>query len=240
MTYRLDSDFPFTYGQFRRVKEHPANISRLVAEHGLREADALAISRKRDRAAWFVSNCWSLSRREKYVQALRVHFNVDVYGQCGRMKCARENESECWRNVSRDYKFYLSFENSICRDYVTEKLFNVYKMAQNVIPVVLGGANYADLAPPHSYVDVLSNGHENPQKLAKTLREISLDNELFASYFWWREYYEVIPSEHHFTEPMCQMCQALHSSSQATKSYSDLEDWWVEKGHCRHIRIRDD
>ena len=38
-----------------------------------------------------------------------------------------------------------------CRDYVTEQFFNMYNL--NMIPVVLGGANYSAIAPPHSYIN---------------------------------------------------------------------------------------
>ncbi len=39
-------------------------------------------------------------------------------------------------DIQRVYKFYLSFENSLCRDYVTEKFFT---RAGNILPVVRGG-----------------------------------------------------------------------------------------------------
>ena len=49
------------------------------------------------------------------------------------------------------YKFYLSFENAVCKDYVTEKFFKV--LNYDIVPVVLGGADYSKLAPEKSYID---------------------------------------------------------------------------------------
>ena len=49
---------------------------------------------------------------------------------------------ECYRMAERKYKFYLSFEDAICKDYATEKFFALYG-GLNLIPVVLGGANYS-------------------------------------------------------------------------------------------------
>ena len=54
--------------------------------------------------------------------------DVDIYGKCGKLKCSRTNETECYLQVEQNYKFYLSFENSVCEDYVTEKFFNVQEM----------------------------------------------------------------------------------------------------------------
>jgi hypothetical protein len=60
------------------------------------------------------------------------------------------------------YKFYLSFENSVCDDYVTEKYFNILKY--NVIPVTFSGVNFSAIgAPPHSSINVLDFG--SPKKL---------------------------------------------------------------------------
>ena len=54
----------------------------------------------------------------------------------------QEEGMECYRMAERKYKFYLSFEDALCRDYATEKLFSVLG-GLNLIPVVLGGANYS-------------------------------------------------------------------------------------------------
>jgi hypothetical protein len=54
--------------------------------------------------------------------------------------------------LGQTFQFHLSFENSLCEDYVTEKFFNA--MGSGMIPVVLNGANMSRIAPTHSYIDV--------------------------------------------------------------------------------------
>ena len=65
------------------------------------------------------------------------------------------------------YRFYLAFENSMCRDYVSEKVFQ--RMADSlVIPIVMGGANYSAHLPPHSYINV--EDFKSPKELASHLK----------------------------------------------------------------------
>ena len=52
------------------------------------------------------------------------YVSVDVYGVCGSKRCPRAESDRCRLILNNDYKFYLSFENSICDQYITDKFFD--------------------------------------------------------------------------------------------------------------------
>lgn len=78
---------------------------------------------KTRKVAWFVSNCNPPNGRSNYVRELIKYIEVDVYGACSDKVCPKINEAGCDDLLNKDYKFYLSFENSNCKDYITEKFF---------------------------------------------------------------------------------------------------------------------
>jgi hypothetical protein len=78
-------------------------------------------------AAWMVSNCGTRSGRNEMVDILQKYIQIDVYGDCGTMTCPKkmdksfQSTEECLGMVAKNYKFYFALENSLCRNYVTEK-----------------------------------------------------------------------------------------------------------------------
>ncbi|ELT99198.1 hypothetical protein CAPTEDRAFT_36041, partial [Capitella teleta] len=136
--------------------------------------------------AWFVSHCQTSSKREDYVRELKRHVPVDVYGGCSDLSCGSQSNSmnsanyECDAMLNSTYKFYLSFENSLCENYVTEKLWRSLIRHINIVPVVLGHENYSELLPNGSFVDAAQ--FRSPEKLANFLKELDMNDELYNSY----------------------------------------------------------
>ena len=99
--------------------------------------------------------------------------DVDIYGKCGKFKCPRTNEDKCYKDMAKNYKFYLSFENSVCEDYITEKFFRILKY--NVIPVTYNGVDMEKFAPYHSYINTLD--FKGVSVLAQYLQKVSFNNK---------------------------------------------------------------
>ena len=70
-----------------------------------------------------MTNCNDRNGRRQYAHELQKYIPVDIYGACGSKYCPRSNAHKCFDMLDRDYKFYLAFENSNCKDYITEKFF---------------------------------------------------------------------------------------------------------------------
>jgi hypothetical protein len=134
-TYLSDSDFTNSY-------EHQGSY--MWKENVTFDINYDFYKDKVDFATALISNCGAGTRRLEYIAEMQKLVSVKVFGKCGQ-PCPthfKNNESgDCKRIIGTEFKFYLAFENSVCKDYITEKFF--YMLNHNIIPVVLGGGNYS-------------------------------------------------------------------------------------------------
>ncbi|XP_054155619.1 alpha-(1,3)-fucosyltransferase C-like [Oppia nitens] len=246
VTYRQDSDVYVPYGQL---------VKRLKPIAVLPEVNFIGKTRT---IAWFVSNCETPGHREQYVKQLSKYIDVDIIGKCGQQHCDPPRSRHCYERIAKDYKFYLSFENSICRDYVTEKLFA--PLNHYIIPVVFGGSDYRQYMPYKSYID--ANG-QSPQQLARLLQRLAGNQTEYLSYFDWKQYFTVIGGDDDDDDDddndgwttinvraMCRLCRSMNSRTLLplashginsgrlvlTKKFytsAQLRHWWFSESQCK-------
>ena len=94
-------------------------------------------------AVALISNCMASSDRLIFIEEVQKYAPVKIYGKCGG-KCPTHFKNnilgDCREIIATEFKFFFVLENSICKDYITEKFFSTLRF--NVIPVVLGGGSY--------------------------------------------------------------------------------------------------
>ena len=85
-------------------------------------------------------------------EPMRQH-DVDIFGSCGKKSCPKNSAKECFKMLQIEYRFYLAFENSNCKEYITEK-FYYNGLGNDVIPIVMGARpqDYKRLAPFNSFI----------------------------------------------------------------------------------------
>lgn len=223
MTYRRDSDFPHLYGDFRNVPN--AAVLRLNTTLKFMPVQNATIIPKPKRSArstaWFVSHCKVQSKRQEYVRTLQTTHPVDVFGACGTNRCGKGKEYGCLR----PYKFYLSFENSLCRDYITEKAFKIYGNDLGVIPVTRGiGRQYSLYLPPGSFINTVS--YKSIDQLGRFLDYLIKNETLYSNYFEWRSQYQARFDGY---SSFCELCNRMHKPDVHTRYrrvYRDIHQWW--------------
>ena len=202
--------------------------------------------------AWFVSNCNTHSRREEYVAKLRTQpgIHVDIYGYCQSIyhrhlipnQC-NKGTPNCTEQILSHYRFYLSFENSLCDSYITEKYW-IQGLNQHIIPIVLGAKReqYQRLAVPHSYLHV--DDYPTVEDLAKELHRLNENTTELTRYLQWTQLYDV--GRDYQPEAMMDMHSALcflghyrslHAIKTQTRQIKSLMKLIKQIFHLSHMHL---
>ncbi|RXN24078.1 alpha-(1,3)-fucosyltransferase 9-like protein [Labeo rohita] len=202
-TYRQDSDIMVPYGQ---ISEKTGGST------------TFKIPYKSKLVCWIVSRWNSNYKRSQYYENLKQHISIETYGRSFNRPVRNEDYSD----LISSCKFYLSFENSIHKDYITEKLYNPLKLG--TVPVVLGPTrkNYEELIPGNAFIHV--DDFSSPKELAEHLKLLDQNESLYRQYFTWREHF-VASSAYFGPEQACWACDHIRRN----KNYrvvKDLNSWF--------------
>ncbi|KAM9820167.1 alpha-(1,3)-fucosyltransferase 7 [Neosynchiropus ocellatus] len=210
MSYRRDSDISIPYGE---LVPKPTPV---------KDLDLDVFQDKTHLVCWLVSNYKSYYKRTAVYLQLKSIVPIKVYGRWSGNPLSPSEKlptlRRCW--------FYLAFENSQAKDYITEKLWeNSY--GAGTVPVVLGAPmeDYKAVAPPHSYIHV--DEFASLKDLGEYLKQLVKDKKRYTAYFNWRKDWQVTMIKD-WRERLCMVC-AKQNSFPTYKVYSDLEEWRSEE-----------
>ncbi|XP_028415735.1 glycoprotein 3-alpha-L-fucosyltransferase A-like [Dendronephthya gigantea] len=218
MTYRTDADIPMLHGW--RVKKNQTERMNTNIDSIVRSKTKLA--------AALMSNCYYVKNgRDIYVEELQKYMMVDVFGKCGTLKCPGHYTKNACEKV-KEYKFFLAFENSNCRDYVSFKIW-MQGFGNNAVPVVFG-ANKEDYSkrvkvPPNSFIH--ADDFETPKALAEYLKMLDKNETAYRQFHLWRKTYK-IDYDYRFmgTFAWCNLCSTLNRRcNEAPKWHKTITDF---------------
>lgn len=211
MTYRRDADIEIRWKVNAR-----------------KNSDKDFVLPKKERLlCWIVdSNDLHTKSGERYTFFIELvkHIKVDLFD-----KASDDLKGDNYFLTISYCKFYLSFENSIHRDYITETFTG--PLAVGTVPIALGPPrrNYEKFAPSASFIHV--NDFPDAGALAEFLLKLDNDDKAYKAFFEWWKFYTV---KRHFTEAkyefahaICQACRFVDRNKDF-RVVPDLYKWFLE------------
>ncbi|NXG52265.1 FUT10 fucosyltransferase, partial [Psilopogon haemacephalus] len=140
--------------------------------------------------AYVQSDCNPPSDRDSYVRELMCHIEVDSYGEClhnrdlpQHLRSPTAMDNGNFYKILAQYKFVLAFENAVCEDYITEKLWRPLKLG--VVPVYFGSPSVAEWLPSNKSA-ILVSSFSHPRDLAHYIKTLDANDGEYESYLQWK------------------------------------------------------
>ncbi|XP_067945289.1 glycoprotein 3-alpha-L-fucosyltransferase A-like [Watersipora subatra] len=227
MTYVRNSSIFWPFGETYSMKSEDPLLP------------SIAYTQGKTRGAYvYVSNCKSNGYdRIATIKELGEYVDVDVFGKCtGNQPCGR-HKIECEVVKHSRYKFYLAFENSLCKDYITEKFWKRLHCNGHFVPVVVGGFSiddYTRVAPPDSFIHAYN--FSSIKELGEYLQHLMQDDAAYNRYHEWRKHYITKDIGMPQTS-VCNLCKMANNASILESGRHRLAADWNHGTNCRELKL---
>ena len=163
---------------------------------------------------------------------MRQYISIDILGAGGKKwECGRRNNpNDCFDILNTTYRYYLAFENALCEDYITEKLFENFKY--DIIQIVRAGSPKSKPLNISNNAYVSTSDYRNAHELGKYLKALSSNTSRYAAMLETKDTYQVVPYIEIFDSVTCEICQRLNNIHDYESIYEDAYQWILTDQQC--------
>ncbi|XP_053406190.1 glycoprotein 3-alpha-L-fucosyltransferase A-like isoform X2 [Mercenaria mercenaria] len=194
----------------------------------------LKIARSKTKDAIIItSRCKSDSKRELVIKQLKKYIDIDILGRCGqKWKCGTMYvHDDCFNILNYSYRFYLAFENALCRGYTTEKFFENFNY--DLLLVSRAGkinSSEAISMPEKVYID--STDFKSIDELGKYLQRLALNDTEYARILRQKSQYYFPGFQEVYQRALCTICERMNRLEHYRQQITDLRQWVMSDKPC--------
>jgi len=185
-TFRRESDYPLSTHYIKDLADWTETPAVPIEEKNrLQKEESLAP------IIYVQSDCHTPSDRERYVKELMKYIEIDSYGRCLNNRKMPEEidgflklQSPDYYKFLAQYKFNIAFENAVCNDYMTEKLFRPFEVG--AVPIVMGSPLAKDWMP-NERSGIFVNDFKHPRELAEFIRHLNSNDDEYEKYMAYKD-----------------------------------------------------